>query len=655
MTFKPIDLNDADDDEDDSYLEEVTPRGDLTGLNAAADALPIIMLRQAMSTTERTAFRHNHGITVVIKAPGAEWATPLLDAGKELAHWGFSLTATASDRKSKDTITRDQVMRALAKGGRVLAVSQNPVAFLPEGLAGSADMTINVSPPDDVVLKRTIFAATGRYPRRMPSGISRGLSYAQICFAIRKGSTPRECVARLLAARLASQEHDPDLAKVPALDSLHGYGEAMEWAKRLIADLDAWRRGELEFSAIERTAVLASEPGLGKTTFVRSLAKAAGVPLVVTSVSGWFATGTGHLDSVIKQIDLVFSSAAAKGPAIVFLDEIEGIPNRATMSERNADYWTPVVGHILLTLDSAGSGVSSNLIVIGATNHPEKLDAALLRPGRLSKVIRIKRPDKQALAGIMRQHLGNDLADEDLSDIAAFGQGASGADVTEWVKVARSVARQAGRTIELDDLLAQVAPTEDRPPEIDHRIAVHEAGHAVVMQVLGLLEVSSVSTISSGVAGGSVTVAAPSRMLSKADMDSYVTFVLAGRSAEEIVLGSVSSGSGGSRHSDLATATQMVASAHLSLGMGGSLLYRGEPEDFRSLLSLDYHVVPKIEADLQRLYANATDIVVEYREAVKAVAKALLRERFLSGERFREIFDRHPPGSKTIELDGRDG
>ena len=231
----------------------------------------------------------------------------------------------------------------------------------------------------------------------------------------------------------------------------------------------------------------------------------------------------------------------------------------------------------------------------------------------------------------MRQHLGNDLAGEDLSDIAAFGEGASGADVTEWVKVARSVARQAGRTIELDDLLAQVAPTENRPPEIDQRIAVHEAGHAVVMQVLGPLEVSSVSTISSGVTGGSVTIAAPSRMLSKADMDSYVTFVLAGRSGEEIVLGSVSSGSGGSRHSYLAMATQMVASAHLSLGMGGSLLYPGEPEDFRNLLSLDFHVVPKIEADLQRLYANATDIVVEYREAVKAVTKALLRERFLSG------------------------
>ena len=99
----------------------------------------------------------------------------------------------------------------------------------------------------------------------------------------------------------------------------------------------------------------------------------------------------------------------------------------------------------------------------------------------------------------------------------------------------------------------------------------------------------------------------------------------------------------------------MVTVLHASMGMGDRLSYCGNPEDTRELLAVDYRLAQAVEADLQRLYASATEIVLEYREAVQAVANALLRERHLSGDRFREIFARHPPGSKTIEMDGRDG
>ena len=99
----------------------------------------------------------------------------------------------------------------------------------------------------------------------------------------------------------------------------------------------------------------------------------------------------------------------------------------------------------------------------------------------------------------------------------------------------------------------------------------------------------------------------------------------------------------------------MVLANHASLGMGESLIYRGDPEDPRGMVPMDFRLLQAIEADLQRLHARAKAIVEEYREAVEAVTGALMRERFLSGERFREIFDLHPPGSKTIELDGRNG
>lgn len=101
-----------------------------------------------------------------------------------------------------------------------------------------------------------------------------------------------------------------------------------------------------------------------------------------------FATTNGYLDGVIKGIDALFASALAAGPsAIVLIDELDGIPSRAGLNDRHASWWTPVINHFLTTLDSSLSGSASRLIVIGATNHPERLDPALIRPGRLDRVI----------------------------------------------------------------------------------------------------------------------------------------------------------------------------------------------------------------------------------------------------------------------------
>jgi hypothetical protein len=163
---------------------------------------------------------------------------------------------------------------------------------------------------------------------------------------------------------------------------MHGMGEAMAWANRLLADLERWRAGEIPFEAIERHVVLASEPGLGKTTFARSLAKSARLPLVATSVGAWFSSSAGYLDSVVKAIDGAFARAAASAPAILFLDELDALPSREALGPREGSWWTPVIGHMLTTLDGAISGVAGRLIIVGATNYAQKLDPALIRPGR---------------------------------------------------------------------------------------------------------------------------------------------------------------------------------------------------------------------------------------------------------------------------------
>ncbi|MBJ7576381.1 AAA family ATPase [Devosia sp. MC532] len=623
----------------------------------AIHTLPELMIRLALMPGHIARLKRDRTTSMIIEAPSAEWVQPLMRAAKRLGEWKFAHAVSEPPRKSTHGMTTsDQAVFAMANGGRIIGVTQN-LDYLPKAMTSSADIRIKIDHPDDELLRQAIKMATGRYPRSMPAGVSHGLDYSDICGAIRTGSTAKACVERLVAASKAKSEAAPGLEDVPPVEELFGYGEELEgWAKALITDLDAWRAGKLEFSAIQRTAVLASEPGLGKTTFARSLAKSAGIPFFPTSVSQWFANSPGYLDSIIKQIDELFAAAAAVAPAMIFLDECEGIPSRAN-ADRHSSWWIPVVGHMLLKLDSATSGDSSKLIVIGATNHPEKLDAALVRPGRLSKIIHIEKPDAKALEGIIRQHLGKDLPDVDLSVVAKLGVGSSGADVHDWVKSARLAARQQNRPVALQDLFAQVAPPETRPPGLVRRIAIHEAAHAVVSHVLMPGSVDSVTTISrQAFEGGSTSMSVMLEdAIARRDIDHRAMVLLAGRCGEEVLLNSVSSGAGGDETSDLAQATYMLALVHTSLGLGDRLLHRSSPQEVKQLLTLDPALAKTVEADLQRLYTATLKIVRENASLVEAVADALVKQRHLTGDKFVAICRRAQRTDAVKLLGGSNG
>jgi len=623
----------------------------------AIHTLPELMIRLALMPAHVARLRRDRTTSMVIQAPSAEWVDPLMRAAKRLGEWKFAHSVSEPPRKSMHGMTTsDQAVYAMANGGRIIGVTQN-LDYLPKAMTASADIRIKIDPPDDELLRQAIKMATGRYPRSMPAGVSHGLDYSDICGAIRTGSTAKACVERLVAASKAKSEAAPGLEDVPPVEELFGYGEELEgWAKALITDLDAWRADKLDFSAIQRTAVLASEPGLGKTTFARSLAKSAGIPFFPTSVSQWFSNSAGYLDSIIKQIDDLFAAAAAVAPAMIFLDECEGIPRRAN-ADRHSSWWTPVVGHMLLKLDSASSGDASKLIVIGATNHPEKLDPALVRPGRLSKIIHIEKPDAKALEGIIRQHLGSDLLEADLGVVAKLGVGASGADVHDWVKSARLAARQQNRPVALHDLFDQVAPPETRTPGLVRRIAVHEAAHAVVSHVLMPGSVDGVTTISRKPSeGGSTTMSLVAEdAIARRDIEHRAMVLLAGRCGEEVLLNSVSSGAGGGETSDLAQATYMLALVHTSLGLGERLLHRSTPQEVKQLLTLDPALAKTVEEDLQRLYAASLEIVRENASVVVSVADALVKQRHLTGEQFVAIYRRAQRTGKVKLLGGSNG
>lgn len=202
----------------------------------------------------------------------------------------------------------------------------------------------------------------------------------------------------------ASQQHAfPGQPPAPTVETLHGYGAARQWALDLNQDLALWRNGSLPWSQMSTKLLLSGPPGTGKTTFAKALCNTLQVPLLATSVSTWLEPS--HLGDVIKRMRISFEEARKHAPAILFVDEIDGIGKRGRNDEYD-DYWNSVVNKLLELLD--GSTKSEGLIIVGATNHPDVIDPALLRSGRLETRIEIPLPDVDALVGILAHHLGHD-------------------------------------------------------------------------------------------------------------------------------------------------------------------------------------------------------------------------------------------------------
>lgn len=191
---------------------------------------------------------------------------------------------------------------------------------------------------------------------------------------------------------------------IPRVETLSGYGEARDWALELKEDLALWRAEKLGWEDMSTKLLLSGPPGTGKTTFARALCNTLQVPLIATSVATWMEPG--YLGDVLIRMNATFAQAEAASPAILFIDEIDGINMRGSAGEWTT-YWDQIVNRLLELLD--GCARSDGVIVIGATNNPDRIDRALLRSGRLEKHIVIPKPDTEALIGILRHHLKADL------------------------------------------------------------------------------------------------------------------------------------------------------------------------------------------------------------------------------------------------------
>ena len=198
----------------------------------------------------------------------------------------------------------------------------------------------------------------------------------------------------------------PTKDRLLSVETLAGYGPARDWALDLKADLLLWKQGKLRWDEMTTKLLLSGPPGTGKTTFARALCNTLQVPLLATSVAHWLEPG--YLGEVLRRMSGAFAIARDRAPTILFIDEIDNIGARQGAGSRNYDdYWSSLINRMLELLD--GAARSEGIIVVGATNLPERIDPALLRSGRLETHVRIPMPDMEALIGILSHHLGADL------------------------------------------------------------------------------------------------------------------------------------------------------------------------------------------------------------------------------------------------------
>jgi ATP-dependent Zn protease len=372
---------------------------------------------------------------------------------------------------------------------------------------------------------------------------------------------------------------------------------------------------------------------VGKTTAARAVAATCGVPIFQGSFAVWQAAGS--LDAMLRAMIETFNTARQHTPCIVLVDEVDSAGDRRSMEGRNVGYETQVLNAFLEQLD--GLEGREGVVVIGTTNYPERVDAALRRPGRLDREIRLGLPDAAALTGILRFHLGSDLDGQDLRRVANFAFGSSPAVAERIVRDARRRARFEDRPMIEADLLSAIrAGQPTLPPEVRKRVAIHEVGHALVAALDGSGVVQRVSLLVTRFASGEVN-ASDLPCLTHQDIERRLMVILAGRAAEEVVLGSPSALAGGDVGSDLYKATSVAVAALMSQGMrkgGGSMLWTGRIEAMQlvSAFAADGRLRRDVNKNLERAYARAKQAIRSNRAAFDQICELLLQHEVIAGD-----------------------
>jgi len=447
-----------------------------------------------------------------------------------------------------------------------------------------------------------------------------------------------------------------DKVKV-TFNDVAGVDEEKEELQEIVEFLKSPKKFTDMGARIPKGVLLVGHPGTGKTLLAKAVAGEAGVPFFIISGSDFVEMFVGVGASRVRDL---FEQAKKNAPCIIFIDEIDAVGRqRGAGVGGGHDEREQTLNQLLVEMD--GFATNEGVIVLAATNRPDILDKALLRPGRFDRQIVVSAPDVKAREEILEVHARKKIIgdDVDLKTIAKNTSGFSGADLENVLNEAALLAARRNKSeinmAEIEDAMVKVTmgpekKTRVRSEKENKLVAYHEAGHAVVSRFLPTQDaVHQISIVPRGMAGG-YTMYRPTEdksFMSKSEMLEQIVSLLGGRVAEQLILNDISTGAS----NDIERATQIARSMVTKYGMseriGAIMLGQNQEEVF---LGRDFSqgkgyseetagiIDEEVKAIVDNAYKTAENILRENIDKLHAVAGVLLEKEKIDGEEFDAIF-----------------
>jgi cell division protease FtsH len=431
-----------------------------------------------------------------------------------------------------------------------------------------------------------------------------------------------------------------------------GVDEAKQELQEIVQCLKTPEKYTKIGAKIPKGVLLVGPPGTGKTLLAKAVAGEAGVPFFSISGSEFVELFVGVGSSRVRDL---FEQAKKQSPCIIFIDELDAIGKARSSGGMYGgnDEREQTLNQLLTEMD--GFGVDgTTVIVLAATNRPETLDQALLRPGRFDRQVLVDRPDKSGRLEILKIHAAKVTLDSsiDLETIATRTSGFAGADLANLVNEAALLAARAEReTVLLEDFAEAVervvAGLEKKSRVLNENekriVAYHEVGHALVGALNpGSGRVEKISIVPRGMAALGYTLQLPTEdrfLMSKEEIEAQIATLLGGRSAEEIIFGSITTGAS----NDLQRATELADKMVTSYGMSevlGPLAYQKQQNQFLGGMEMARNVSPatseaidkEIKTIVENAHAKALAILNANRDLLESISEKLLETEVIEGE-----------------------